>query len=54
MQGFWGGSNKRDGISGCGIEMKGADRDKWIAISKIAVPLGMRSALSAEVAAPAY
>ena len=47
---FWGGSNKRDGTSGCGIDIKGADRDKWITISKIAVPLGMRSALSAEVA----
>ena len=49
VRGFWGGSNKRDGTSGCGIEIKGADRDKWITISMVAVPLGMRSALSAEV-----
>ena len=35
--------------SGCGIVIKGADGDRWITVSKILVPLGVCSALSAEV-----
>ena len=38
---------KRDGTNGCGIVIKGVDRDKWITISKIVVPLAVCSALSA-------
>ena len=49
MQGFWDGSNKKDGASGCGIEIKGVDRGTWIAISKVALPLETCSAMSAEV-----
>ena len=46
---FWDGSSKINGRSGCGVVIKGADKDKWITISKIAVPLGMCSAMTAEV-----
>ena len=33
------GSTKTDGRSGCGVVMKGVDKDQWITIRKIAVPL---------------
>ena len=35
----WDGSKKTDGRSGCPVVIKGVDRDKWITISKIVVPL---------------
>ena len=38
---------KADGTSGCGIAIKGVDRDKWITINKIVVPLAVFSAPSA-------
>ena len=29
VRGFWDGSKKTDGRSGCGVVIKGVDRDKW-------------------------
>ena len=49
IQGFWDGSFKDDGKSGCGIVIKGVDREKWVTISKIAVPLNVGAAMAAEV-----
>ena len=49
IRGFWDGSFKDDGRSGCGIVIKGVDRQKWVTICKIAVPLKVGAALAAEV-----
>ena len=49
MKGFWDGSSKDNGKSGCGVVIKGADRDKWVTISKVAVPLRVGTAMAAEV-----
>ena len=38
VKGFWDGT-KDNGESGCGLVIKGVDKDKWVTISKIAVPL---------------
>ena len=46
---LWDGSSKNNGRSGCGVVIKGGDRDKWITISKVAVPMGVGTALAAEV-----
>ena len=48
-RGFWDRSSKNNGRSGCGINIKGVDKDKWITIGKIAVPLGIGTAMAAEV-----
>ena len=50
MRGFWDGSSKINGGSGCGVVIKGLDGDKRITISKIAAPLRMCTAMAAEVA----
>ena len=39
IRGFWDGSNKDNGRSGCGIVNEGVDRERWVTISKIAIPL---------------
>ena len=49
LKGFWDGSSKINGRSCCGVVIKGVDRNKWITISKIAVPLGISTAMAAEV-----
>ena len=49
MKGFWHGSSKNNGRKGCGVVIKGVGRDKWIALSKIAVALGTGTAMVAEV-----
>ena len=49
VTGFWDGSSKNNGRSGCGFVIKRADEDKWITISKIAVHLGIGTAMAAEV-----
>ena len=36
--------------SGCGVVIKGVDREGWVTISKIAVPLKVGTAMAAEVA----
>ena len=43
------GSKKTGGRSGCGVVIKGVDRDKWITISEMAVPLKACTAMAAEV-----
>ena len=50
LKGYWDGSFKDNGKSGCGVVIKGVDRERWVAISKIAVPLKVGSAMAAEVA----
>ena len=42
-------SFKNNGRSGCGIVIKGVDREKWVTISQIAVPLKVGAAM-AEIA----
>ena len=49
IRSFWDGSFKDDGKSGCGIGIKGVDREKWVTISKIAVPFNVGAAMAAEV-----
>ena len=46
---FWDGSSKINQRSGCGIVIQGVDRNKWITISKVAVPLGIGTTMAAEV-----
>ena len=48
VRGLWDGSSKILCRSGCGVVIKGVDRNRWITISKIAVPLGIGSAMAAE------
>ena len=43
------GSNNRYGSSGCGIVVKAGDREKWITISKVAVPLKACTAMATEI-----
>ena len=38
-----------NGRSGCGEVIKGVDRNRWVTISKIAVPQGVGTAMGAEV-----
>ena len=46
---FLDGSKKTDGRSGCGVVMEGVDREKWITLRKIAVPLTTCTAMAAEI-----
>ena len=50
IRGFWDGSFKDNSKSGCGIVIKGVDREKWVTNSKIAVPLKVGTVMAAEVA----
>ena len=36
IRGFWDGSFKDNGGSGCGFVIKGVDREKWVTISNVA------------------
>ena len=49
VKGFWDGSSKDNGKSGCGVVIKGFDRDRWVTIGKIALPLKVSTAMAAEV-----
>ena len=49
-KGYWDGSLKDNGKSGCGVVMKVVDRSRWVTISRIAVPLKIGTAMAAEVA----
>ena len=49
VRGFSDGSNKTDGRSGCGVVINVVDRDKWVTISKIALPLKACITMTAEV-----
>ena len=44
----WDGSSKDRGKSACGVVIKGVDRDNWVTISRIAVPLSAGTAMAAE------
>ena len=46
----WDGSCKDNGKGGCGVVIKGVHRERWVTISKIAVPLEVGTAMAAEVA----
>ena len=46
---FWDGSFKDDGWNSCGIVINVADREKRVTICKIAVPLKVGAAMTAEV-----
>ena len=39
VKGFCGASCKENGRSGCGVVILGVDKEKWVTISKIALPL---------------
>ena len=49
MKGFWDGSSKHNGGSGCGVVIQGVDRGNRITISKVAVPMGVGTVMAAEV-----
>ena len=49
MKGFWDGSGRDNGKSGCGVVIKGVDKNRWVTISRIAVPLRVGTAITAEV-----
>ena len=49
IRGFLDGSAKAKGKCGCGVVIKAADRGAWRTITKIALPLGTVSAMTAEV-----
>ena len=50
MKGYWDGSFKDNGRSGCGVVIKGFNRERWVTITKIAIPLKVGTAMAAEVA----
>ena len=47
---FWDGSSKDVGKSGCELVIKAVNRDRWVTIIRIAVPLKVGTAMAAEVA----
>ena len=50
LQGYWDGSFKDNGKSGGGVVIKGVDRENWMTIRKIAIPLKVGTAMAAEIA----
>ena len=46
---FWDGSSKNNGRSDCGIVIEGVDKDTWVTLSKVAVPMGVGTAMAAKV-----
>ena len=48
-RGFWDGRFKDNDRSGCGPVIKGVDREKWVTITKIALPLKASAAMAAEI-----
>ena len=49
VKGFCDGSFKDNGKSGCGTVIKGVDRDRWVTISRTALPLKVGTANASEV-----
>ena len=49
VEGFWDGSCEDNGKSGCGVVIKGVDRERWLTISRIAIPLKVGTAMVAEM-----
>ena len=43
------GSKKEDGRSGCGVLIKAVDTERWITISRMAIPLKACTAMVAEL-----
>ena len=43
IRGWWDGSTKSDGRSGCGVVIKGVDRGRWVTVTEIAVPSTMHA-----------
>ena len=41
IKGFSDGSCKENGRSGCGVVVKGVDKEKWVTINKIALLLSV-------------
>ena len=50
VKGCWAGSFEDNGKCRCGVVIKGDDRERWVTISRIAVPLEVGTAVAAEVA----
>ena len=49
VKGFRDGSGKDNGESGCGVVVIRVDREKWVTISKGALPLRMCTAVAPEM-----
>ena len=49
VKGFCDGSCKVNGTSGCGVAIKEVDRERWVTISRSAVPLKVGTAMGAEM-----
>ena len=43
-------SSRDNGRSGCSVVIKGVDKEKWVTISKIAIPLKVGVAMAPEIA----
>ena len=48
MRGFWDGGSKINSRICCGVVIKGIDRNNWITISKVAVPLVIGTTVAPE------
>ena len=46
VKGFWDGLSKDNGKSGRGVVIKGVDRNTWVPISRIALPLRVSAAMA--------
>ena len=44
-----GSESKDNGSSGCGVVIKGVDRENWVTIGKLAMPLKVGTAMAAEI-----
>ena len=49
MKGFWDGSCKDNEKGGCGLVVKGVDKENWVTISKIELPLRVHTAMAADM-----
>ena len=49
VKGFRDGSAKDNGNSGCGVLIKVINKDRWVAIGRVAVPLKVGTAMATEV-----
>ena len=50
IRGIWDGSKKQGGKTGCGRVITAPDKENWMTVCKIAVPLTTRTAMASEVA----
>ena len=49
VRGYWGGSKKESGSSGCGVVIRAVDRERWITVSNISALVKASTAVAAEV-----